>query len=131
MDVLALKEQIRDLLPMLVANREAADAEWRKGTLLRADLRHIQHRLEAAQATLEDDAIAPEHAYLVCATVTIDIRSAVRKGLVTREQLDSWIECYRRAGFSALHKQFNFPVRPVTYSKADLAALPSYCGLGI
>ncbi len=111
MNIQALKSEIGKVMPLLVANRDAAYQEWMDGSLPRGAFEHVQSRIDTAHAVLVRDDIDPLASYRACAFVTIDIRSAVEdvKTSDASEALDAWIKCYRAAGFTGTNPIFNVP----------------------
>lgn len=114
MDVSALKSNLTAVMPLLQLNRDAAYAEWMDGSLARGAFEHIQSRLDTAHIVMGKEDVEAISAFKACSMLTIDIRSAVAdvNTEVARKSLDTWIQCFRDAGFTESHTIFGTPVLP-------------------
>lgn len=117
MNIDLLKEQIKSVMPLLIANRDSAYKEWMNGDIARGAFEHIQGRIDTACIVIERNDLDPEQAYKACALITIDLRCAIEDNPTEQSKMDSWLEFFRNAGFIECHKIFNFPIKPVDKPK--------------
>lgn len=114
MNIQALQANLNAVMPLLVANRNAAYHEWMDGSLARGAYEYVQSRFDTAYAVQTRSDIDSVTAYKACALLTIDIRSAVNDSPSegAKQQMSDWLECYRTAGFTASHPLFDVPTLP-------------------
>lgn len=115
MDIQSLKLNLATVMPLLTANLAAAHKEYMEGTLAAGAFGYVRSRHETASAVLSRDDIKAEDAYKACALLVIDLRCGVDEAANQPEaqaQLESWWQCYRDAGFTAVHPIFNAPILP-------------------
>jgi len=110
-DIKALKTELNKVLPLLVANRDAAYNEWMDGSLARGAFEYVQFRLDSAHAILAREDLAPLVAFNAGAMLTIDLRTAIKDANTpeAKEALASWLGCFQEAGFTHINPVFDIP----------------------
>ena len=111
-----LRERVKSIMPILNANLSAAHDEWMSGKIARGAFEYCLSRHATALELLSGENFDIETAYRACAPLTIDIRSGLKDtndNGKTEEVMAAWIECFRNAGFTEMHRLYNIPIRPV------------------
>lgn len=116
MNLQSLKERVTSVMPILDANLSAAHDEWMSGKIARGAFECCLSRHATALELLSLDDIDPERAYRACAQITIDLRSGLgdmQDKTKTDGVMEAWLDCFRAAGFTEMHKMLEIPVKPV------------------
>lgn len=115
MNLATLKTSLAGVMPLLDANLAAAHAEYMEGSIAAGAFGFVRTRHETAAAVLAREDIPEETAFKACSLLAIDLRSAVKDAadpVAADASVQAWWQCYRDAGFTEVHKHFDFPIRP-------------------
>lgn len=112
MNIEALRKQLENIMPLLMDNCNAAYSEWMSGKIGRGAYEMCMSRYDVAYLVSTDKSIDPQQAYKACASITIDLRTAINDAPDKAEMMDDWLKCYKDAGFSEMHVFFDFPIIP-------------------
>lgn len=122
MDLQALKEHLRAVMPILDANLAVAYTEYMNGDIPAGAYGYVRVRHEAAHAVLTRDDLEPDFAFKACALLAMDLRTGLQEMGADSDagvKVEAWWQCYRDAGYTALHEVFATPMRPEDREACD------------
>lgn len=117
LDLEKLKTALKEVLPILDSNVRQAYKEYMDGKIAAGAYSYVHDRHFLAHSVVNGPPLDPEVAYVACAPLAIDIRTGTRDhsdNIKWQEAELQWWNCFKEAGFTAIHKHFNFPVKQIS-----------------
>lgn len=117
MELKKLQLCISNVMPILNVNLEAAAQEYKRGEIAAGAFHYVRTRHENALHTVSNNDLNPESAYKSCALLAIDLESGMDESIAicpnAKKLIEAWWQCYRDAGFTAVHDFFETPMLPL------------------